>query len=174
MKQQLQQQQCWDSSFYISSGWPKFTYVINPSHQRRDAWPTNCTPKDAYASVFFYTSGTPHTGYIHAWPFRLSLLVSFFLPFGDAMKGIHSTQLHCHISFFSFVWLTTCFLSSQGWFLNSHKFWLFCLHIQQTTHCLFEWQTPVRSSEAAVCGFCLSISLHLFQLTIGIAKLYSS
>ena len=55
--------------------------------KRRDVWPTNCTPKDAHASVFFYTLGTPHTRYIHThfelWgrPFCSSLLASFFLPF---------------------------------------------------------------------------------------------
>ena len=61
-----------------------------------------------------------------------------FLPFGVAMKGIHSTQLRCHISFLLFVWLTTCFLSSRGRLLDSHKHRLFCLHIQHATHCLFE------------------------------------
>ena len=30
VKQQMQQQQYWDYSFYISSGWPKFAYVTNP------------------------------------------------------------------------------------------------------------------------------------------------
>ena len=51
---------------------------------RRDLWPTNCTPKDTHASVF-YTSGTPHARHVHAhfklWgrPFCLSLLASFFL-----------------------------------------------------------------------------------------------
>ena len=29
VKQQMQQQQCWDYAFYTSSGWPKFTYVTN-------------------------------------------------------------------------------------------------------------------------------------------------
>ena len=136
-----------------------------PSQQRRDAWPTNCTPKDAHASVFFYTSSTPHARHIRTrfelWgrPFCSSLLASFCLPFGVATKGIYSTQLHCHISFLSFVWLTTCFLPSQGWLLDSCKCRLFCLHIQYATHCLFEQRTPVSSSEAAVCRFCLSISL---------------
>ena len=31
VKQQMQQpQQCWDYSFYTSSGWPEFVYVTNP------------------------------------------------------------------------------------------------------------------------------------------------
>ena len=85
----------------------------------------------------------------------------FFLPFGAAMKGIHSTQLCCHISFLSFVQLTTCFLSNQRQLLNSRKCQLFCLHIQHTTHGLFEQRTLVSSSEAAVCRFCLLISLQL-------------
>ena len=115
--------------------------------------------------VFFYTSRNPHARYIRSrfelWgrPFRSSLLASFFLPFGVAMKGIHSTQLHCHISFLSFVRLTACFLSSRGRLLDSRKRRLFCLHIQHATRCLFERRTPVSSSEAAVYGFCLSISL---------------
>ena len=54
------------------------------------------------------------------------------------------------------------FLSSQGQLLDSRKRRLFCLHIQHTTCCLFKRLTPVGSSEAAVCGFCLSISLHKF------------
>ena len=93
---------------------------------------------------FFYTSGTPHTRHIYACfellgrPFRSSLLASFFLPFGVAMKGIHSTQLRCYISFLLFVRFTTCFSSSRGRLLDSHKHRLFCLHIQHATCCLFE------------------------------------
>ena len=75
------------------------------------------------------------------------------------MKGIHSTQLCCHISFLSFLRLTNCFFSSRGRLQDSRKRRLFCLHIQHTTRCLFERRTPVSSSEAAVCEFCLSISL---------------
>ena len=84
-----------------------------------------------------------------------------FLSFSVAMKGIQFTQLRSHISFLSFIHLTTCFLSSCRWLLDSYKCWLFCLHIQHTTHCLFEQQTLFGSSEAAVCRFCLSISLQL-------------
>ena len=82
-----------------------------------------------------------------------------FLSFSVAMKGIQFTQLHCYISFLSFTQLTTYFLSSCGWLLNSCKRQLFHLHIQHATCCLFEWRTLVGSLEAVVCGFCLSISL---------------
>ena len=100
---------------------------------------------------FSYTSSTPHARHIRARfelcgrPFRSSLLASFFLPFGVAMKEIHSTQLRCHISFLSFVWLTTFFffLTSRGRLLDSRKRRLFCLHIQHITRCLFERRTPV-------------------------------
>ena len=113
---------------------------------------------------FFCTSSTLHTKHIRPifelWgrPFCSSLLV--FFSFGGAMKGIPFTQLCCHISFLLFTWLITCFfLSSRGC-----KCRLFCLHIEHATRCLFEWRTPVGSSEASVCGFCLTISqqnLHL-------------
>ena len=98
--------------------------------------------------------------------FTCHFLLSFFLSFGVAMKGILSTQLHCHISFLSFVWLTTCFLSSQGQLLDLRKCHLFCLHIQHTTCCLFERRTPVGSLAAAVCGCCLSISLQLIKQNV--------
>ena len=49
-------------------------------------------------------------------------------------------------------------LYSHGWLLDSHKCWLFRLHIQHFTCCLFEQQNQVGSLEAAVCGFYLSIS----------------
>ena len=103
------------------------------SHQRRYAWPTNC--KDAHASVLIYTSDTPHARHICAhfelWgrPFHSLFLASFFLPFTVAMKGIHSTQVCCHISFLSYIWLTTCFLSNWGRLLDSRKPRLFCLYI---------------------------------------------
>ena len=84
-----------------------------------------------------------------------------FLSFCVAMKGIQFIQLRCHISFLSFTRLTTYFLSSRIRLLNSRKCRLFRLHIQHTTRCLFERRTPVCSSEAAVCGFCLSISLQV-------------
>ena len=87
MKQRIQQQQCWDYQFYIPVLAGRTLHMSQTSsHQRRDGWPTNCTPKDAHASVFFYTSATPHARHIHArfelWgrPFCSSLLPSFFLP----------------------------------------------------------------------------------------------
>ena len=125
-------------------------------------------PRTLILLFIFYTSGTPHARHIAlVLTFEVGhfachfLLLSFFLPLDIAMKGIHSTQLHCHISFLLFIQLTTCFLSRRGQLLDSHKCRLFCLHIQYATHCLFEWWTPVSLSEATVCGFCLSISLHL-------------
>ena len=89
-----------------------------------------------------------------------------FLSFIVVMKGIQFTQLRCHISFLLF----TCFLSSYGKLLNSHKLWLFCLHIQHATCCLFQQRTPVVSSETAVCGFCLSISQHPSKQMFGFIK----
>ena len=82
----------------------------------------------------------------------------FFLSYGVAMKGIQFTQLRCHISFLSFIWLTTCFLSSRGQLLDSRKHRLFHLYIQHATHCHSEQQISVGSSETAVCGFWVSIS----------------
>ena len=85
------------------------------------------------------------------------LLLSFFLWCCYERNSFHTASLSHFISL-------VCpahylfFLSSQGWLLDSHKRWLFCLHIQHTTHCLFEQRALVSSLEAAVCGFCLSIS----------------
>ena len=72
--------------------------------------------------------------------------------------------LHSFVVTFHFSHLSSSppvFLSSWGWWLDLHKCRLFCLHIQHTTHCLFEWQTLVSWLEAAVCGFYLSISLQI-------------
>ena len=92
-----------------------------PSYQRQEAWPTNCTPKDAHAFVFCFflfffsnTSGTPHARHIRArfelWGGAISIVTScFFLSFGVFMKGIQFTQLCYYISFLSFVRLTICF-----------------------------------------------------------------
>ena len=55
--------------------------------------------------------------------------------------------------------LPPVFLSSRGWLLDSHKRWLFCLHIKHATRYRFERRTPVSLSEAAVFWFCFSISL---------------
>ena len=112
--------------------------------------------------LFFYTSGTLHARHICAifelWG-RLFCSSLLFFSFGVATKGIQFTQLRCHISFLSFTWLTTCFLSSCGRLLKSCKRQLFCLHIQHATCYFFEWRTPVGPLEVAVCRFCLSISL---------------
>ena len=97
-----------------------------------------------------------YTGAFLIWQFGRGPICNIF---GVAMKGIHSTQLRCHISFLSFVPLTTRFSSSRGRLLDSRKRRLFCMHTQHATRCLFERRTLVGSSEAAVCGFCLSISL---------------
>ena len=121
---------------------------------------------------FFYTSGTPHAKYIRThfelWgrPFHSSFLVSFFLPsFLPSFLLLllwkefnsHSFVVTFHFSH-SFGSLPA-FLSSLGWLLDSRKCRLFCLYIQHTTRCLFEWWTLVGSSEAAICRFCFSISL---------------
>ena len=116
---------------------------------------------------FFYASGTPQARQVSTrfrlWgrPFHSSLLasffLSFFLPFGVAMKAIHSAQLPYHISFLSFIRFI-CSLSSRGRLLNPHKRRLLCLHIQHSSSCLFEQWSPVSSLEAAACMFCLSIS----------------
>ena len=106
------------------------------SHQRRSAWPTNCNPNDAHVSFFFFFSILPvlYTQSTFA-PFSNFEIGHFvchflFLSFGVVMKGIQFTQLRCHISFLLFTLFTTCFLSGRGRLLNSHKRWLFCLHIQ--------------------------------------------
>ena len=62
------------------------------------------------------------------------LLLSFFWCYFER-NSIHTASLS---HFISFVRLTTCFLSSQGRLLNSGKHRLFRLHIQHTTHYLFE------------------------------------
>ena len=86
VKQQMQQQQCWDYSFYNSSGWPKFAYVTNPVPP--ETWRVNYKLHPQGCScfqVFFYTSGTLHARHIYAhfelWGrlFCSSFLVSFFL-----------------------------------------------------------------------------------------------
>ena len=64
---------------------------------------------------FLYSRHSTRKTRSHVLNFEVShfvhhfLLLPSFLPFSVAMKGIHSTQLCCHISFLSLVWLTTCF-----------------------------------------------------------------
>ena len=143
---------------------------------------------------FFYTSSwlteiciwDETRGLQIALPMTLTLL--FFLYFRYSTQKIHSCQFwtsrsvillitscffllvllwkefnsHSFIVTFhlSFTRLTTClFLSSSVWLLNSRK-------RQHATHRLFERWIPVGSSETAVCGFCLSLSLHfLIKIT---------
>ena len=95
MKQRLQQQ-CWDYSFYTSSGWPKFAYVTNPvppetRHVTYKLHSQGCScfrffsilpvlrTQDTFALVLNFEVG--HFA-------RHFLLLSFFLPFRVAMKGI--------------------------------------------------------------------------------------
>ena len=150
-----QPQQCWDYSFYTSFGWLKFAYVTNP-----------VLPETRHVTYILH-SVLPALQTQDTFTLILNFEVGHFachfllLSFGIAMKGIQSSQLCYHISFLSFIRLTTCFLSSWGWLLDSCKRRLFCLHIQHATHRPFEQRTPVGSSEAAVCGFCFSISLQI-------------
>ena len=131
--------------------------------QRRDAWPTNCTLKDAHASIFFfffffYKLSAFHTQdtfalvsnfevdhftcqFLLLSVFLLVLLWKEFIP--------HSFVVTFHFSHSS--GSPPVFLSSWGQLLDSCKHRLFCLHIQHAT-CLFEWRNPVSSSEAVVCG----------------------
>ena len=98
-----------------------------PSHLRRDAWHTNCTPKDAHASVFSIFP-VLHTQVTFALVLNFDighfardfLLLSFFL-LALLWKEFNSQGLRCHISFLSFVRLTACFLSSRGRLLDSRK-----------------------------------------------------
>ena len=130
-------------------------------HMREDAVLTNCTPKNAHASVFFCTSGILHARYIRAIfelqgrPFCSSFLVSFFLSFFRCCyerNSIHTASLS-HFIFCSLGSPPVLFLSSRVRLLNSRK-------RQHATRGLFERWIPVGLSETAVCGFCLSISLH--------------
>ena len=139
---------------------------------RRDAWLTNCTPNDSHVSVFLYFWYS--TRKIHSHNFQtlrvghfachfLFLLVLLWKEFNshsfvDTLHFSHSLSSLPVI--FYFFYLFIYFLSNRGWLLNSRKRQLFHLHIQHAMCCLFEWQTQVSSSEAAVCGFCLSILLH--------------
>ena len=79
------------------------------SHQRWDRWSTNCIPKDTHASIFFYTSGTPHARHIRTHfellgrLFRSSLLAYIFLPsFLLVLLLSHFISLICsaHLLFF--------------------------------------------------------------------------
>ena len=124
VKQQMQQQQqCWDYSFYTSSGWPKFAYVTNPVPPEIRSV-TYKLHFQGHSCFRFFLSSTLHARHIHAcfelWgrPFRLSLIACFFLPsclpFGVAMKGIQSTPFIFLICFAHYL-----FLSSRGCLLDS-------------------------------------------------------
>ena len=174
VKQQMQQQQqCWDYSFSTSSGWPKFTYVTNPVTPETRCMTYILYPQGRSCFCFFlyfyttwdwtYTSGTLHAGHFcthfQLWgrPFHSSLLAFFFLPSSWCCyekNSFHTASFSCFISLVCSA--HHLFLSSRGQLLDSHKHWLFCLYIQQATHCLFEQRTLVSSSETAVCGFYLS------------------
>ena len=138
------------------------------SHQRRDSWPINCTPKDAHASGFFSILPALHTQdtfmlilNFEVGHFACHLLLSVFLLVLLWKEfNPHSFLVTFH---FSFMCLTTCFSFSWVRLLDSCKRRLFCPHIQHATHCLFERQTLDGSSEVAVCKFCLSISLHYLK-----------
>ena len=161
VKQQMPPQQCWDYFFYTGSSWPKSAYVTNPippemrsvTYKLHSQW-CSCFRLSVLPVPYMQHTFAPVSNF-EVGHFARHF---FFLSFGDAMKGIQFTPLHFHISFLSFVRITTCFLSRYGWLLDSHNCWLFHLHIQHTTH-IFKRQSPVGSSDTADCGFCFSISL---------------
>ena len=154
-------QQCWDYFFYTGSGWLKFAYVVNSISTRDETRDLQNALPMTLTLLFFYTSGTLHARHIHTsfelWGRAILLVTSCFFWCCYERNSIHTASLS---HFISLVRLTTCFLSSCGWLLDSRKHWLFHLYIQHATHCLFERRNPVDSSKAAVCGFCFSISLH--------------
>ena len=73
-------------------------------HMRRDVGPTNCTPNDPHASVFFFFFVFPllymQDTFVPFLNFKVGHFAChfLFLSFGIAMKGIQFTQLPCHIS----------------------------------------------------------------------------
>ena len=104
-----------------------------------------------------------------AWHF---LFVSFFLC-GYERNSIQTASLS-HFIFLIHSVHNLFFLSSRRrQLLSSCKHWLFYLHIQHATCCLFERWILVGSSETAVCRFCLSISLQVpFMIWYGTLRLY--
>ena len=107
----------------------------------------------------FYSGAHLYVLNIHVWVNEL-IPISLTIQGRWTKHAWEARAVRCHISFLLFIWLTICFLSSRGRLLDSRKCWLFRLHIQHTTHCLFKRQTPVSSSAAPFCGFYLLISLH--------------
>ena len=134
----------------LLSGWPKFAYVANSCPTRDETHDLQTALTTTLMLPFFlYLRYSTHK--VHLRTLRLAIL---FVTSCFFLLVVLFTQFHCHISSLLF---TCFFLSSCGRLLNLHKHWLFCL--QHATHCLLEWWTLVGSSETAVCGFCLSISL---------------
>ena len=120
-----------------------------------------------FTLLFFYTSGSLHASHIRAifelcgWLFCSSLLVYFFRCLYER-NLIHSASLSHFISLVHSVH-QQFFLSSRGLLLKWRKRRLVRFHIQHVTRCLFERRIPVGSSEKAVSGFCLSLSLQFFK-----------
>ena len=140
-----------NASFIPIPGGPKFAYEARHG-------PANCTPNDALASVF---SVLPVLNTQDTFAPFLNFKVShfarhfLFLSFGVAMKGIQFTQLRCHIS--------SLVHSVHHLFLFHPAVYDCWIHVNDSTPAtrgLFERWIPVGSSETAVCGFCLSVSLH--------------
>ena len=127
-------------------------------HMRRDAGPTNCTSNDAHTSVFLYFQYSTRKIHLrHFLNFRVGHFARHFFLSVLLWKKFnsHSFVVTFHLSFIRF---TTCFiLSSRVRLLNSHE-------RQHATCSLFERWIPVGSSERAVCGFRLSVSLNQSKL----------
>ena len=106
---------------------------------------------------FWYSTCKTHLRLFRTLRLAILLITSCFFLLVLLWKEFNShnfvVTFHFSCSFSS----PPVFLSSQGRLLDSRKRWLFCLHIQYNTCCLFEWWTSVGSSEA-VCGVCLLIS----------------
>ena len=60
-----------NASFILVLADQNLHMLQTPSHQRRDAWPTNCTPNDAHASAFLYFWYSTHKTHLHHfWTLR--------------------------------------------------------------------------------------------------------
>ena len=148
-------QPCWNYSFYINSGCPKFAYVTNPSHLRQDkTCDLQIAPPRTFMLCFFvflyFRLSTCKVGH-----FACHFLLSFFLLVLLWKEFIpHSFVVTFHFSRLSSSPPVFYPAGTVARFICQ----LFCLHIQQGTRCLFEQWTLASSLEAAVCRFCLSIS----------------
>ena len=158
-------QQCWD--YFLPVVADRNLHMLQtPSHQRRDAWPTNCTPNDAHSSVFLYFQYSickTHSRHFRTFRWAILLVTSCFFRCCYERNSIYKASLSHFISVVHSAH-HLFFLSSRRRLLDSGKRRLFCLHIQHATRCLFERRTPVGSLEAAVCRSCLSISLQVSKL----------